>query len=300
MEWATSEMHAALAPGPVMPGMAPVGLPMGMSFGVNPKGKGKGKGKKKGKNKGTGEVKPMVNPNQLNPAKEPHDGGVNFKTMLQERIAKHLHRAIQPGDIDYSVNRAPGGKTATLTIIALGPEHVYPCTRPGRDDKQAGQFAAAQAMEQLFPDLHVACFEAHAAARETMMAGGGPGVEVVGNCEPKGLLNGRISLVVGRQLCPGDVNYATQWNPMLNGFGSVLTVPCLGDASLVYASDEEGLQDPKAAEKDAAKKCLEANKSLFDQAAALGAQKKERMAVRVKGYKGQGKGVALNNSYTPY
>jgi len=292
-------MYQALTPGPVQPGMAPIGIPMGVTYGVNPKGKGKGS-----KMKGPRIEKPMVNPNQLNPIKDPMDGGISWKNILQEKIAKTLHRAIKPGDVHYMVDRVPGGKTCTVTVPALGPEHVYPCTRLGRDDKHAGQFAAAGALEKLYPEVHVACFEAHAAARGTMYSGGSGG-EVVrtqtGNCDPKGLLNGRLSMIVGRQLNPGDVNYDTQWNPMLSGYGSVLTVPCLGDASLIYASDAENLQDPKAAEKDAALKCLEANKGLFDQAAAQSAVKKERMALRVKGYKGQGRGVPMNgHSYTPY
>jgi len=263
-----------------------------------------GKGKKaKGKDR---VEKAMVNPNQLNPVKDAMDGGISWKNILQEKIAKTLHRAIKPGDVHYNVDRAPGGKVCTVVVPALGPEHVYPCSRPGRDDKHAGQIAAAGALEKLYPEVHAACFEAHATARGTMFMDTGPGEggavrTMTGNCDPKGLLNGRLSMIVGRQLNPGDVNYDTQWNPMLNGFGSVLTVPCLGDNSLIYASDAEELQDPKQAEKDAALKCLEANKSVFDAAAAMSAAKKERMAVRVKGYKGQGKGVPIDGQrYTPY
>jgi len=290
-------MFTAVAPGMVQPGYTPMGVPMGMGFNYGGMSKG---GKGKGKGKGPRIEKPVVNPNQLNPIKDPMDGGVSWKNILQEKIAKSLHRTIQPGDVNYTVDRVAGGKTCTISIPALGPEHVYASTRPGRDDKHAGQFAAALALETLFPDVYAACFEAHTAALSTCAETGGP-IEAVGNSEPKGLLNGRLSLVIGRQLNPGDVNYDTQWNPMLGGYGSVLTVPCLGDPSLViYASDAQNIQDPKAAEKDAAKKCLDANRSLFDQAAMAGQAKKERLALRVKGYKGKGRGVPINNSYTPY
>merc|ERR1712194_415621 len=95
--------------------------------------------------------------------------------------------------------------------------------------KHAGQIAAAGALEKLYPEVHAACFEAHATARGTMFMDTGPGEggavrTMTGNCDPKGLLNGRLSMIVGRQLNPGDVNYDThRWpalHALLSGFST--------------------------------------------------------------------------------
>merc|ERR1712061_143975 len=47
------------------------------------KGYGNGKGKMKGKEKAPKPEKPMVNANQINPAKDPLAGGISFKNILQ-------------------------------------------------------------------------------------------------------------------------------------------------------------------------------------------------------------------------
>merc|ERR1711963_912776 len=102
-----------------------------------PYGKGKGKGwKSKG---GPPKEKPLVNTNHINPAKEPLDGGISFKNILQEKVSAQTKRPIGPGDMIYEVQRMKGGKACTLTIPCLNIEEKFQTDTPGKDDKQAGQ-----------------------------------------------------------------------------------------------------------------------------------------------------------------
>lgn len=257
------------------------------------KGKGFGKGKGKGFGKGGGGStgpKPLVNPNQITPSKEAMDGGISFKNILQEKVAKLLNRAIMPGDFVYEVTRVAGGRQCTLTCPCLGPEHKYEAPYAGNDDKHAGQLAASVALERVMPDVYIACLEAHKAARETGVSEGATPQNIDPMGEPKGLLNGRLSLTIGRQLAIGDIVYTTAWDNMLHAYLSVLTIPCLGDGTQVYTSLPSDGKDDKSAEKSAARMALEANKIVFDDAAVRGAARKAATEQKNRGYKGLGKG----------
>lgn len=275
-----------------------------------PYGKGKGfgapYGKGKGKSMGPKVEKPMVNPAQINPTKEPFDGGISFKNMLQEKISKQIHRPISPGDLAYAVVRVKGGKTCTLTFPGL-PEHAdktYESDGAGKDEKQAGQMAASKALEELFPEVYLGAMEAHSAgigapphpvstpAAAAPADGGVTAVDPYG--EPKGWLNRQVQLVCGRPLAKEDVVYETTWKPELGGYICVLKLNGIdeGTGLCVYESDAP-TKDQKQAEKSAARIAIEANKETFEAAKALHDSKKAVAGANNKGF-GKGKSFGKN------
>lgn len=268
--------------------------PMG---GCGPYGKGKGKGKGPPKPK---EEKPLVNANQINPSKEPFDGGISFKNILQEKISKHIMRPIAPGDLTYACEKAPGGRKCTLTITVLGPEHVYEADQLGKDDKQAGQIAASKALEAIFPDVCIMVMEAHASGQGVIPAAqeGGAATTVDPQGEPKGLLNRYIQIAIGRPVATGDVVYETKWQ----GTGYVCTVSLnamdAGAGLHVYTSDLPNCRDQKQAEKDAARKALEANAEEFETLSALHVSKPKRANPKQSG-KANGKKGYSNEFFAP-
>lgn len=259
--------------------------------GGGPYGKAFGKGKK-----GAPKFeKPLVNPNQINPAKEPFDGGISFKNILQEKVAKKIHRPIQPGDVIYTCTKVKGGRSCTLTMSCLGEEHIYESDQPGADEKQAGQIAASKALEALFPDVSAAVLEAHNAAKEGLAEPGSIGAALDLEGEPKGLLNQRVQLCARRPLETGDIVYETKWQPVVQGYVSILTLNALDGE--IYESDLSCCTDMKQAEKDAARKALEAHQEVFDLAMLEHEEKKMADDVKKKAKNAQrGKGHGTSST----
>lgn len=268
---------------------------MSMAKGSGPYGGGKCKGKGKGKPKGKGFApkteKPMVNPNQINPGKEPFDGGISFKNIFQEKLSKQIRRPIQPGDLVYTCIRVKGGKTCSLTTPCMPETPPFETDMPGKDDKVAGQMAAAKALEALFPEVYQAVLEAHAAGSGAAGApsadGAAAALDPMG--EPKGLLNQFVQLTTGRPVAVGDVVYETQWRSDLRGYVSVVKLNALdgGAGTHAYASDLLNCTDAKQAEKSAARKALEVHAAEFEAAKAVHEQKK--VLESMKSSKGAGK-----------
>jgi len=264
----------------------------GPSKGFGGKGKsgpyGFGKGKGKGK---PAEEKPMVNPNQINPGKEKFDGGISFKNIFQEKLSKQIHRPMGPGDLVYTCTRRKGGRSCVLTLPCMGPDQApFECDGMGKDDKIAGQMAAAKALEALFPEVYAAVLEAYGNIEAGAVAAVDPGGE------PKGLLNRQVQVAAGRPLAAGDLAYATSWVHELKSYICTLKVNALeGGAELhTYESDiSEGVfTDPKQAEKAAARACLDANEEVFAAAAAVHESKKQ-----MDPKKNQGKGKNFGKSF---
>jgi len=249
-------------------------------FGGKGKDKGKGKGKSFG---GPKEEKPVVNTNQINPSKEEFDGGINFKNIFQEKLSKQIHRPMATGDLVYTCSRVMGGKMCTLTTPCLGPDSApFESDAPGKDEKVAGQRAAAQALAALFPEVYVAVQEAYGAGVGT--AGDPPPGGVDPNGEPKGLLNRHVQLAIARPVEKADIVYETKWRHDLNGYHCILKINALrifqedgGDGAQVHESELGGnFKDQKQAEKSAARQALEANATEFAVAQAAHEAKKSR------------------------
>lgn len=262
-------------------------------------GKGKGKGKTKGKDtmkgKPVNKEKPVVNVNQINASKEPMSGGISFKNIFQEKLSKQIHRPLLPGDVVYTCTRGQGGKLCTMTIPCLGEEHKFESDLPAADDKQAGQIASSKALEVLFPDVYIAVLEAYNTAKEELQGsagatGDGTTASAATTGEPKSELNNRVLAVIGRPCTKEDVVYETKWDRAINGYVCTVKLNALdgGQGHEVYSSDLIGCNDQKMAEKDAAKKALEANKARFD--LALMDQEAKKAQKVPWGSKGKGKG----------
>jgi len=247
---------------------------------------GKGGGKSKGKPKGAAsQEKPVVNPNQINPSKDMFDGGISFKNILQEKVSKQIHRPIQPGDLVYTCTRGKGGRHCTLGMPCLGEDQPpFESDQPDKDEKAAGQRAAAKALEALFPTVHAAVLEAYS---------GGEGSQVDPNGEPKGLLNRNVQLMISRPVEKTDVVYETKWRHDINGYHCIVRLNGLdgGSGTHVYESDLSGkFTDAKLAEKSAARQALAANAEAFD--AAMAANDSKKAAEAAKAQKGFGKGFS--------
>jgi len=273
----------------------------------------KGKGKGRGKFKGPKEQKPLVNPNHINPAKEPLNGGISFKNILQEQVSKRKATPILQGDIVYESTRIRGGRACTLLLPCLGQEHRFETApdRPGTDEKQAGQMVAALALEALFPDVNIAVHEAHLQGAEAALASGNadlenpetlgaspPPVAVDLEGEPKGLLNSRVQIAVERQIVSGDIIYETTWNFAIRGYQCTLHVKALEPADdpgvQAYTAEVSGSTDKRQSEKAAARLALEANRAVFEEAVEKREQKKAAEARKKakgnsKGSKNQGR-----------
>lgn len=299
-------------------------------------GKG-GKGWFKGKGKGRGkphkplfdsEGRPIVNSSHINPSKDPLDGGINFKTLLQEQVVKALHRPIAQGDIHYSSTRVRDGRHGALVIPCLGAgedgsERRWETDVPSSDEKKAGQVCASKAMEELFPELFLAALEAHgaralaaAANAQALAAAAEAGLDLAAtmgvsaedlgalasvdaattsgaassvSCgeDPKSMLNTRLQLALGRPVAAGDIVYKTDWNYMNNTYECNLKIVGLSDVETVYVSDIPNCMDKKAAERDAARKALEANVEHFEAAVAKREQEKVEKQARSKTGKGK-------------
>lgn len=256
--------------------------------------KGKGKGKTKGKP--PPQEKPVVNMNQINANKDLMSGGVSFKNILQEKLSKHIHRPLQSDiDISYTYTRVKGGRMCTITLPCLGEGHSYESDRPGNDEKMAGQIASSKALEGVFPEVYSAVMEAYNSAKAELEAGAAAGGEAeaaaaAAATEPKSELNRRINAFIKRPCSKEDVVYETQWDRAAHGYVCTLKLNCLdaGAGTEVYTSTILGCRDQKLAEKDAAKKALEAKKAQFDQALLEQEEKKAKKMPWGGGGKGKG------------
>lgn len=291
---------------------------------------GGGYGKAKGKTKffkGPREEKPMVNPNHINPAKDPLNGGISFKNILQEQVSKRKGTPIIQGDIVYTTVKVKGGRAGDLLLPCLGTGEEFRFQtepdKPGSDEKHANQIVASQALEALFPDVNIAVHEAHLSAAEKALdpenctPDGTPSAAVDPEGEPKGLLNSRVQIAVNRPVMAGDIVYETTWNFHTRGYTSILRVKALepspflagaptaeGEEAVeapvedvlaqVFTAEAPNSTDKRQAEKAAARLALESNKVLFEEALAKREEKKAREARQkheaAQRHKGLGKG----------
>lgn len=311
--------------------------PYGKGWFKSFKGKG-GKGRGKGKGKVhkplvDSDGRPIVNASHINPAKEPLDGGINFKTLLQEQVVKTLHRPIAQGDIQYSSTRVRDGRHGLLVIACLGTgesgsERRWETDVPSADEKKAGQVCASKAMEELFPELFLAALEAHgaramvaaanakaaaAAAEEGLELGGTVAEDIIASEDaaastpsaastlfgedPKSMLNTRLQLAMGRPVCAGDIVYKTDWNYINNTYECNLKIVGLSGGDTVYVSDIPNCLDRKAAERDAARKALEANAEHFEAAVAKREQEKLEKQARAKSIKAKATGGGRDGGF---
>lgn len=280
--------------------------------------KGKGKSKAKAKPK---EDTGLVNSTHINGTKEVMEGGINFKTLLQEHVSKRVHRPIAQGDIVYSCQRVRNGRVATISLPCLGvdeeggEEHKYDGDVPATDEKKAGQAAASKALESLFPEVFLAALEAYdagvkackeaanavsttevaATEADTAAASGSSAAMELGE-DPKSALNNRVQLVMNRPVASGDIDYDTKWSWDLNTYVCRLKLMGVDGGEIVYESEATNCTERKHAERDAARKALEANKSKFDDAIAEREKQKERQKEREIQKKGKGKGSTSRSS----